>query len=202
MPLYPTVKTDLGGGIAYYHPPQMEPVGRFDTTREYAEAREKMAMVCVDGLPCGYTENGTPAVALVIRADTEESDGPFRGQPWVVGGKWNWIDTFCDFIRKKAKAELFRGTYDGEIEVPTESIGGKPIMVAWGRGTDGPYQLPAVSFQYCYRVILKTPFSEKNFSPDQNHTGHVIVRPQDNIDHLHAYVRDLITMSGWLEQKS
>ena len=186
----------------YYHPPEMEPVGRFETPKQYAEARANMAMVCVDGLPCGYTEDGTPAVALVIRADGKESDGPFRGQPWIVGGKWNGVDTFCDFIRTKAIGELFGGHYDGEVDVPTESIGGKPIVVAWGCDTDGPYGLPAISLQFCYKVIFRKLFSSEQFSPDQNHTGHVIVRPQDNIDHLHAYVRDLIVMSGWLEQKS
>jgi hypothetical protein len=194
--------TYVGAGLPFYRPTHWEAAGRFDTTKQYAEARTAMAMVCVDGVPCGYEEDGTPVVVLVLRKDKEESDGPFAGQYWIVGGKWNWVDTFSEFIRTKAIGELFNGNFNrDELYVPEGFIGGMPIMVGWSAGENSPYGLPGVSWQCCYQVIFKNRIRKEMFKLDENHEDYVFIRPGDHLAHLHPYVRDVIQMSGWLTQK-
>jgi hypothetical protein len=140
--------------------------------------------------------------AVTRKTDKEESDGPFAGQYWIVGGKWNWVDTFSEFIRTKAIGELFNGNFNrDELYVPEGFIGGMPIMVGWSAGENSPYGLPGVSWQCCYQVIFKNRIRKEMFKLDENHEDYVFIRPGDHLAHLHPYVRDVIQMSGWLTQK-
>ncbi len=163
---------------------------------QYAVARAGMPMVCVDGLACGRTPDGRPAVVLIVRATEGQMAGPFRGHPWVMGGKWDWTKSMPDFVRDKVASEL--GVAKDEIQVGSP-IGNQLFGTAWAPDTDGPLGYQGVTLQFCYQVTLDTPLRDGAFRPDRDHSSYLILTAADPLpEGLHPYIKDVIQMSGWL----
>ncbi len=161
----------------------------------HALARSVFGAWCVDGVACGYTLQNVPAVALINRRKDRSTDGPFKGEPWVIGGRWDNVTDFPLLMERKVRQELFRGAYDGKMLV--EQMHDLPIMVAWGPG-EGPLGHQGFSSQFVYRITLDIPFEPESFQPDEHHDGVLILKRGDALPPLSAYVRRLLEMSKWL----
>lgn len=165
------------------------------TDEEYARARAVLPVFCLDGLLCARDPQG-PFVVLAVRADRGPSSGPFRGEPWVVGGRWDLRTPWEEFVRRRAAAELFGGRDPGlDVDGP---IGDQLFATSWAAG-DGPFGRPGLTLQLCYRVISRAPPSRDLLQPDDRHCGLVEVRQGDDLERYHPYVRDVIERSGWLD---
>lgn len=195
MSPYETV--NLGGPIRFYTSRGLQRAARLES-EEYARARSSLATFCVDGLPYGWTTEGHKAIVLAVRADSSPADGPFRNEPWVIGGKWDMVTPLPEFVHAKAQEELFDGTYDGNIAIGTP-IGNQLFATGWGAGTDGPYGLQGVTLQFCYHIKLSKLFGPDSFRPNRHHSRYLILRAGRELPPLHPYIRDIITMSGWLQ---
>lgn len=188
-------RRDVGEALVFYTEPGQGPATRLDTARQYAEARAAIPTFCLDALVCGHTTTGTPAVVLVVRSATGESAGPFRDEPWVVGGRWDMVTPFEDFVRDKASTELFAGA-DPRCEI-TGPLGNQLFATGWA--TDGPFGLPGVTVQYCYQLVLADPLDSLPLRDDDAHAGILVLRADEPPPHLHPYIRDVIRFSRWLD---
>jgi hypothetical protein len=163
---------------------------------EYARAREALPVWCLDGLVCAKDLKGLPVVVLPIRRDRDPADGPFRNEPWVVGGRWDMVTPWQRFVVEKAAKELFGGRRPAmEVKGP---IGGQLFATAWGKNTGGPFSKQGVTLQFCFQLILKARLSPDRLRVDRCHSGLRIIRRGDSLSGLHPYIRDVIEMSRWL----
>lgn len=169
--------------------------GPWLTDETHALARASLGAWCVDGVVCGYTKDKTPAVVLINRRADRVTDGPFKGEPWVIGGRWDNVTDFPALMEKKVRDELFSGKFDGKMTV--ELMQEQPIMVAWGPG-EGPLGHQGFSSQYVYRVTLDIPIEPESFRPDENHDGVTILKQGSALPTLSDYVRHLLDLSKWL----
>ncbi len=189
-------RRDVGDALVLYTEPDQGPATRLDTARRYAEARAAIPTFCLDALVCGRTVAGTRAVVLVVRSDDGETSGPFRDEPWVVGGRWDMVTPFETFVRDKAASELFGGT-EPAAEV-TGPLGNQLFATGWA--TDGPYGLPGVTVQYCYQLVLADPLDSLVLRDDDAHAGLCILTADQPLPPLHPYIRDVIRLGGWLDR--
>jgi hypothetical protein len=169
---------------------------RIKSAKAYATARAAIPTWCVDGLVCARLRDGTPVVALVVRAARAPGDGPFRGEPWVVGGKWDMVTPWKEFVRAKAIAELFGGT-----NVPLhvrDPIGRRLFATGWGKDGDGPFGEQGMTLQYCYQVVLDESLDRRTLRADANHSRVLLLNAGRPLPRLHPYVRDVVQLSGWL----
>ena len=183
--------------VRYYASPGIASGARSKLqTEEYAKARETIPVWCLDGLVCAKDAKDRPVVVLVVRRDKDPSDGPFRNEAWVVGGRWDMVTPWEQFIREKAAKELFGGRRPKmEVKGP---IGAQLFATGWGRNTDGPFGRQGVTLQFCYQLILKGRLSPNQLRPDGRHSGIRIFGRGDSLSGLHPYIRDVVQMSGWL----
>ncbi len=187
-------RRDVGDALVLYTVPDQGPAGRLPTARQYAEARAAIPTFCVDGLVCTRSADGVPVVVLLRRATEGEAAGPFRGEPWVVGGRWDMITPFEPFVRAKASAELLGGaTPPMEVSGP---LGQQLFATGWA--ADGPFGQQGVTVQYCFQVVLDVPVEELRPRADAEHSEVVVLRGDRPLPPLHPYVRDVIELSGWL----
>ena len=189
-------RRDLAPVVRFYTSPGLGPAAWLDDA-EYARARAAIPCWCLDGLPCGRTEAGEPVVILVVRGDRGPGSGPFRGEPWVVGGKWDFVTPWEEFVRAKALAELFGGQYQGSLRVDGP-LGNQLFGTGWGPDTDGPFGGQGATLQFCYRVILSEPVRAESLLPDRDHSRFLLVHAGQSLAELHPYIRDVIELSGWL----
>ena len=164
---------------------------------EYARARAAIATWCLDGLACGWTVDGSPVVVLVVRGDDGPAAGPFRNEPWVIGGKWDLVTPWKTFVRGKVAQELFGGVLPAVMSVDGP-LGKQLFATAWDAGPDGPFGFHGVTIQYCYKVVLAQRISPEDLRPDQHHSRYLVLHPGDDLSTLHPYVRDVVVLSGWL----
>lgn len=189
-------RRELGPAVRFYTSPGLGH-GAWLGDEEYARARAALPYWCLDGLPCGHTETGEPVVVLVVRGDHGPGDGPFRNEPWVVGGKWDFVTPWEDFVRAKTVAELFDGKYSGSLHVEGP-LGNQLFGTGWGPNTDGPFGQQGATLQLCYRVRLSNPVMAATLRPDHDHAAILIVKRGQSLAELHPYIRDVIELSGWL----
>ena len=197
MTKYQYFRKDVGPKVRFYASSSLEATVTLGSAEEYARARSAMPTWCLDGLVCGTTSDGRPAVVLVIRSGRGLESGPFRNEPWVVGGKWDMVTPWEDFVRHKVTSELFSGRFNGAMTVDGP-IGDQLFATGWGRDTDGPFGYHGVTVQFCYRVLLSTPIEEKALQPSPNHSGYIILPAEAPFPALHPYILDVIELSGWL----
>lgn len=187
----------------FYTSPHQGSAARLDP-EAYATARAAMPIVCLDALVCSHLDDGTRAVVLLERSDEGLADGPFRGEPWVMGGKWDMKSPLPEFMVNKVKAELF-----GNTEPPSTAcsmafrgfIGGDSPYVfgtGWGQGTDGPFGQQGFTVQWCGIVHLDR-IDTDSFRPDRDHSRYLIVKKGDGITDFHPYIADVIALSEWLK---
>ncbi len=195
------IEVDMGGGVTGFLPKDWEPAGQLQP-QLYAEARAGMGMVCTDVLPAGILDDGTPVVILINRSSQGEFAGPFRGEPWVVGGKWPWSYTYAEGVLPKLEVELFGGRdMTGKIVIhDKKSIGGRQYVTGWASGEDGPLGLPGATQQPCFLAEIEGVLQLGMIRPDKDHKGYKLITPDDPLDDLHPYVRTVIQKSGWLTQ--
>ncbi len=162
----------------------------------YAQAREAIGAWCLDGLVCAVDDAGQRVVVLGVRRDTGAADGPFRREPWVVGGRWDLVTPWEQFIVDRARKELFGGR---AVEMTAAGpIGNQLFATGWGPNTDGPFGRQGVTLQYCYQLILQAPIAAARPEPDEGHSSVVVLKRDDDFSTLHPYIRDVIELSGWL----
>lgn len=188
---------DVADGVRFYAGPALRPPIRLGA-RDYARAQAALPTWCIDALPCGHTEDGQAAVVLVVRGKGP-GDGPFRGEPWVVGGKWDMVTPWKEFAKRRLVSELFNGRPASEVIV-AHPIGNQLFATGWD-GADGRFGLHGVTVQLCYQAILTEPVSPELFRPDRNHSGCVVLRAGEAMPEVHPYVRDVIRLSGWLAER-
>jgi len=141
---------------------------------------------------------GKHAVVLIVRSDGDAACGPFRNEPWVIGGVWDMVSEWKEFVRLKVISELFSGNAERGMAVDGP-IGPQLFATGWGPDTDGPFGYQGVTLQYCYRVLLAATIRAEDLHPDPDH-GHVkIITSAESCDDLHPYIRDVIQLSGWLK---
>lgn len=189
-------KKDLFG-VTHYHDVNAPPQEKLSPW-EYAIGRSGIPCFCVDGVPCGRLEDGTKVIVLINRAGHTKESGPFREQLWIVGGKWDGITPFDEFLRMKARGELFGDSYDGSIDVHPAPLGNKPFATDWSQ-EDGPNGFGGLTIQLCYMLEFQRPFAPNSFRPDKNHGHYQVVRARETLPELHPYIRDMIALTGWLE---
>ena len=165
----------------------------------FAQARSALPTWCLDGLVCGKTESGKNAVILLVRSDSGVSDGPFRNEPWVIGGKWDMVTPWKEFVRRKAAAELY-GLSDVDASV-SGPIGNQLFATGFGPETDGPFGLHGITVQFCFHVVLNLPLDKETIKATGNHCGFLILTADEPLPDLHPYVRDVIELSGWLAER-
>ena len=164
---------------------------------EYARARASMAAWCLDGLACGRGPDGRQAIVLIVRGDDGPGAGPFRNEPWVIGGKWDLVTPWKTFVQRKVAQELFGGVLPGAVHVEGP-LGNQLFATGWGAGSDGPFGFHGVTIQYCYKVLLTQPITPRDLRPDRDHTRYLVLQAGDDLSTLHPYVRDVVELSGWL----
>ncbi len=183
--------------VRYYASSGMLPRARLGS-REYARARSAIPTWCLDGLVCGTTELGKHAVVLIVRSDKDEACGPFRNETWVIGGVWDMVTEWKEFVRLKVKGELFSGNGERGLVVDGP-IGPQLFATGWGPNTDGAFGYQGVTLQYCYRVLLTTTIRPEDFRPDSDHGQVKIITSWESCHNFHPYIRDVIELSGWLK---
>jgi hypothetical protein len=134
---------------------------------------------------------------LIVRGNDGPTAGPFRNEPWVIGGKWDMVTPWKAFVRAKVSQELFGGVLPGAISVDGP-LGNQLFATGWGAGTDGPFGLHGVTLQYCYRVVIAEPIRPRDLRPDRHHSRSLILQTGDDRSALHPYIQDVIALSGWL----
>lgn len=195
MTKIPYLPIAVSPAVRYYASPGVVRAPRL-TAEAYAEAREAIGAWCLDGLVCGVDERGAHAVVLAVRRDGAASDGPFRGEPWVIGGRWDLVTPWEEFVVVKARAELFGGR---DVAMRAWGpIGHQLFATGWGRDADGPFGRQGVTLQYCYQLTLDAPIDPATPAPDGAHASCRILGPADDLSALHPYIRDVIQMSRWL----
>jgi hypothetical protein len=183
-------------GVVCYTSAGLDSAVRIVSAEAYAKARAAIPTWCLDGLVCARMPNSAPAVVLAVRSGDAPGNGPFRREPWVVGGKWDMVTPWRKFVRAKAIAELF-----GETAVPLEirgPIGNQLFATGWGKNGDGPFGEQGMTLQYCYQVVLRTPLDRGMLRLDGNHSRPLILRAGRPLPRLHPYIRDVIRLSRWL----
>jgi hypothetical protein len=192
----------VGSGIRFYAPAGLQKATFLEPPERYAEARSAIPMFGLDGMPCGMTPEGKRAVVLLKRKRGNMSDGPFRGEPWFTGGKWDMVTPFEEFVREKTIAELYGAAIpESQLRKHVLKVEGPIGHQLFGTGweaSDGPHGKQGVSIQYCFQVHLPMLVTETAFSLDQNHEKLLIVKEGEPLPKLHPYIRDVIEMSGWL----
>jgi hypothetical protein len=189
-------RIDVSPSVRFYSSPGLKPAARLGTAEDYSKAREALPTWCLDGLVCVRDIHAEPFVLLAIRGDSGPEDGPFRGEPWVVGGKWDMVTPWEKFVVQKARKELFAGRPVGmTVGGP---IGGQLFATGWGKDTDGPFGRQGVTLQYCYQLVLKPTLTELPVRTDDAHRGYQLLSRAHSLSDLHPYIRDVIEMSGWL----
>jgi hypothetical protein len=182
--------------VVCYTGPGLGSAARIASAEAYAKARAAIPTWCLDGLVCARTPDGAPAVVLVVRAGEAPGDGPFRREPWMVGGKWDMVTPWKKFVRTKAIAELFGGTpLPLEVRGP---IGNQLFATGWGKNGDGPFGEQGMTLQYCYQVMLRAPLERGMLRLDGNHSRPLVLTAGRPLPRLHPYIRDVIRLSGWL----
>lgn len=187
-------RRDVGEALVFYTVQDQGTARRLPTARQYAEARAAIPTFCLDGLVCGRAADGVPVVVLLRRASGGEAAGPFGGEPWVVGGRWDMVTPFEPFVLEKASRELFGGA------APPMEVSG-PLgrqLFATGWASDGPYGQQGVTVQYCFELVLEGSLDVLAPRADADHSEVVIVRGDRPLPPLHPYVRDVVELSGWL----
>lgn len=186
----------MDDAVRFYASPDLRPGIRLGD-EEYARARASIAIWCLDGLVCGRTADGRAGVVLIVRGDGGPGSGPFRNEPWVVGGKWDMVTPWKTFVQRKVAQELFGGTRAGAVSVEGP-LGNQLFATGWGAGSDAPFGFHGVTIQYCYKVVLAEPITPDALRPDQHHSRSLVLHPGDDLSALHPYIRDVIMLSGWL----
>jgi len=165
---------------------------------EYARARSNMLTFCLDAVPCGRLKNGTPAIALVTRAAVGQRSGPFRNEPWIVGGRWDMQTPWEEFIVGKLKGELLGGQTELQVQIDG-LVSPKLFATGWAANTDGPFGYQGLTLQYCYRAIIGTPLDELVMKPDRDHSEVTLLTAASPLPALHPYIAEVIKLSAWLE---
>lgn len=187
---------DVSPAVRFYASGKIERAPRL-SAEVYARAREAIGAWCLDGLVCARSTRGKRVVVLAVRKVGGEAEGPFRGEPWVVGGRWDLVTPWEQFIVAKARQELFGGrAVRMSVSGP---IGNQLFATGWGRRTDGPFAMQGVTLQYCYQLTLRGVLRPAMLRPDKGHHSVVILTAEDDLASLHPYVRDVIELSGWLK---
>lgn len=190
-------RIDISPHVRYYASPGVGPAATLDA-EDYARAREAICAWCLDGLVCAKDDSGRRVVVLAVRGGAKPADGPFRGEPWVVGGRWDMVTPWERFVVEKARKELFGGA---PVEMAVSGpIGGQLFATGWGKQTDGPFGRQGVTLQYCYRLVLKDALTALPLRPDAGHSSIRILSGADDLSELHPYIRDVIELSGWLSK--
>jgi len=192
----PYERREVDDAVRFYTSPGLRPGIRLGD-EEYARARASIATWCLDGLPCGRTADGRPAIVLIVRGDDGPGAGPFRNEPWVIGGKWDMVTPWKAFVQRKVAQELFGGALPGSASIEGP-LGNQLFATGWGAESDGPFGLRGVTVQYCYKVVLGEPIKPAELRPDAHHSRPLVLHPGDDVSALHPYVRDVIALSGWL----
>jgi len=176
-----TVRRDVGEALVFYTEPGQGASRPLPSSRDYAAARAAIPTFSLDGLVCGRTADGVPAVVLLRRAAEGDAAGPFRDEPWVVGGRWDMVTPFEQFVRRCASQELLDGA-DPPMEV-SGPLG--PQLFATGWDSDGPYGQQGVTVQYCFQVVLNEPLEALGPRADAAHSEVIVVRGDRPMPRLH-----------------
>ena len=187
---------EMDDAVRFYASPGLRPGIRLGD-EEYARARASIATWCLDGLACGRNPDGRPAVVLVVRGDDGPGAGPFRNEPWVIGGKWDMVTPWKVFVQRKVAQELFGDALPGAVSVQGP-LGNQLFATGWGAESDGPFGFHGVTIQFCYKVVLTAPIIPGDLRPDDRHSRSLVLHPGDDLAALHPYIRDVVELSGWL----
>lgn len=190
------VRYDIADSVRFYASPELRPSLHLGD-EEYARARASIATWCLDGLACARDTDGQPAVVLLVRRNDGPGSGPFRNEPWVIGGKWDMVTPWKTFVQRKVAQELFGGVLPGAVSIEGP-LGNQLFATGWGAGPDGPFGYHGVTIQYCYKVVLAESIALRELRPDRDHSRYLLLRPGDDLSALHPYIRDVVVLSEWL----
>ncbi|MCE5268409.1 MAG: hypothetical protein LLG00_11035 [Planctomycetaceae bacterium] len=133
-----------------------------------------------------------------MRSDRGDAAGPFRNEPWVIGGVWDMVTEWKEFVRLKVLGELFSNDNAKDVLIDGP-IGPQLFATGWASNGDGPFAYQGVTLQFCYRVLLSSVIRPDEFRPDSNHGKVQVITAWEACRGLHPYIRDVIHLSGWLE---